>query len=51
MAQARGRASKDIPAPLHYTQAPRSADWRLWKMALTAELAQLGVRKAFTVQP
>ena len=50
-AQARGRSAKDIPAPAHYNQATRSPDWPLWKMSIDAELEQLGVRKAFTVQP
>ncbi len=40
-AQARGRPAKDIPVPLHYSQANRSPDWPLWKMAIEAALAQL----------
>jgi hypothetical protein len=50
-AQARGRSAKDIPAPPHSHQDTRSRDWTLWKMAVAAELAPLGLRKAFTVQP
>jgi hypothetical protein len=49
-AQARGRSAKDIPAPPHYHQATQNLDWPPWKMAIGAELAQLDLHKALTVQ-